>query len=770
MKFNKSIKHFASTALLSLGATTSIFAQNANSNDLDLGSIVPHIYSENNSDICIGELAKVKSDAVFADATYQWYCNGVAVNGATQKDFAFETDLTPKTYEVYQEITHEGEKFHSNKITIHSSKCCNSDIGYPAAPYRLVFKEDFGEIDLSDTTGKTYKVWDYSDISNPKQITKTSTTPFRHELEEAPLGTKFSSEGPVGYKQYTVAGVLTGYNKKYKGMDGAQLQWSNDLHGIMNSEYSYDHSGKAEGCCLFVNCLTAPKGSIIYEREITNLGVGVDIHVECYISICTSSEIGYYIPQDIKLKVYEKINPEKGFEITKSQTIPENGGTGDWIKLDSTFTLESNAIKIEVINDFQNEFYGGSVVIDDILVYACGTPSLQAYFDNNSMSVEETTCDNSALSISVKPTKLLLDYYNENNILYLYQWSVTPDINSSWKNIGTPTTAQTISAEDVPFDSFETGDKVYFRAIAGYKDLFSNTKDQIFSADPFSNYSVSEPIVCTVMCPQCTAPKDDISILADKEMTRNNGVKTVALCFGDSVKLSQATDITPSENEWGSLEFEGFAIKWFESESTVNMSGSELVLNGTISDKVVTFDDPALAGTLMPITLHAVDAIYPYEICKTSDTVYIKFNPIVDAEFSTSKIEFNEGNGKGKVDLTLTNGTSEDYLINWWLGENKLDASFDIEFFENLKSENSGVYTYRLTNKETGCVGDVHNIEFAISPATGVNTITTDDEIINVYTISGALVKENVKKSWALKGLANGTYLVGNEKVVINKR
>ncbi|MBO4735761.1 MAG: hypothetical protein J5614_05125, partial [Paludibacteraceae bacterium] len=42
-----------------------------------------------------------------------------------------------------------------------------------------------------------------------------------------------------------------------------------------------------------------------------------------------------------------------------------------------------------------------------------------------------------------------------------------------------------------------------------------------------------------------------------------------------------------------------------------------------------------------------------------------------------------------------------------------------------------------------------------------------DDEIVNVYTISGALVKSNIKKSEALKGLSNGSYIVGNQKVVV---
>ena len=42
-----------------------------------------------------------------------------------------------------------------------------------------------------------------------------------------------------------------------------------------------------------------------------------------------------------------------------------------------------------------------------------------------------------------------------------------------------------------------------------------------------------------------------------------------------------------------------------------------------------------------------------------------------------------------------------------------------------------------------------------------------ENDIVNVYTVSGILVKANVKKSHALDGLQKGTYIVGHEKVMI---
>ena len=43
------------------------------------------------------------------------------------------------------------------------------------------------------------------------------------------------------------------------------------------------------------------------------------------------------------------------------------------------------------------------------------------------------------------------------------------------------------------------------------------------------------------------------------------------------------------------------------------------------------------------------------------------------------------------------------------------------------------------------------------------------DELVNVYTISGIIVKSNVKRSEALDGLKKGSYyIVGHEKVLVD--
>jgi|GEM_PF-3371529 hypothetical protein len=55
---------------------------------------------------------------------------------------------------------------------------------------------------------------------------------------------------------------------------------------------------------------------------------------------------------------------------------------------------------------------------------------------------------------------------------------------------------------------------------------------------------------------------------------------------------------------------------------------------------------------------------------------------------------------------------------------------------------------------------------------TGVTDVKADNpsEFIDVYNVSGALVKKNVKRSDALEGLSNGLYMVGGKKISVNRR
>lgn len=834
------------------------------------GTIDPHIYSEEGETVCAGEIAHIKAKNVFKDAQYQWYEGEKAIAGATSPNYSFETTATGKTSALHLNVTYNGVTFKSNTLTINAEKCCEiiNGEGIAAASRKIVFKEDFGEFDLSDKTGSTYRVWDYSDIANPVQVTKRTTTPFRYELEDAPLGCTFKGEGAIEDGEYTVAGVLTGY-VPYKGMDGAKLEWANGLHGIDHSTTGtipFDHSDKPEGCCLLVNCKDQTAGRNIYEREITNLCENRQLFFECYISIFTSSAAGAYNPVDVTVRLTEIGNATNVIEKSATQTLLDDGGTGGWLKISGQIFLEKgSAVRLEIVNNVNTDQNGNDLVIDDITLLTCAAPSLQAYFDSIS-TTNTTTCDGDDINIIAKPTKLLTDHFG-SKIRYLYQWTLTPDNKKSWKRIDEPTDELKMNVSADLFAGLQSGDKIYFRAIAGSDYTLSNTTDEDFNPnDPCATYSVSEPIVCKIDCPTCTTPADKIKIKADKMACGKKYKKDlIELCYGESVTLSQAADITPDKSEWAS-DFKGFAIKWFESEKPHNMSDAKTVLNDVVMPKTINYDDVNLAGTELPVLLYAVDATDPNGSCTTADTIYIKFIEVPDAEFRNPKAEFCEGEGKGLVDMKLTKGDVSDYTIRWWQGADTLATLLgedkDSTFFESLKATEGGVFSYQLVDNRTGCKGEMHNfevivnpipekpldekilyeltvekeilttdkfnqtldstlsllwytnvdpaIEFnskgaksvevylnnpneensfvyyiaykseegcfserakvdvTVSPITSAESILADEnEIVNVYTVSGALIKANVKRSDALRGLTEGVYVVGNDKIIV---
>ena len=81
------------------------------------------------------------------------------------------------------------------------------------------------------------------------------------------------------------------------------------------------------------------------------------------------------------------------------------------------------------------------------------------------------------------------------------------------------------------------------------------------------------------------------------------------------------------------------------------------------------------------------------------------------------------------------------------------------------------LYGYFRPNDPCGAFSISTPIERTVYCVTRVETQPAEniDEIVNVYTITGALVKSNVRRSKALNGLKKGSYyIVGHEKVLVD--
>ena len=86
----------------------------------------------------------------------------------------------------------------------------------------------------------------------------------------------------------------------------------------------------------------------------------------------------------------------------------------------------------------------------------------------------------------------------------------------------------------------------------------------------------------------------------------------------------------------------------------------------------------------------------------------------------------------------------------------------------------NGLTNYNFTYDGTASDNDVvvQYIALSTNIISGVPSIKADDPdaLVNVYNMTGSLIRKNVKSSDVVKELQNGLYLIGNKKVLINNK
>ena len=684
-------------------------------------------------EVCAGgESGILALSATYQGCKYQWYCDGKAIPGATNQSYAHVSEKITKDeeHEYYIEVTTpDGKKVKSNVHKLTDAICCTSDDGEPMSQ-KLIWQDDFGTF-----TGKnSYWVWDYSDINNPVKVKKTAKNGWSYGLsaeDEKKLAASYPADGiPKGEGTYSIAANVTcSYDGATAGTVWEWQAYTFNGKSPKNNGYTFapDHTyrGSDYGAMLFLNCGNEPDATI-YDRTITNL-CNKEVTVKCYLNNWSASEN--------ETEVYIRITDlNSGVSVESSPQKRSSTKSGlEWIEVKKKITLTGAEpkMKFEIISKVGGAAYnldGNDLLLDDIQIWTCTPPSVQLYFDEQ-FKEDTSSCDGEDVDLYVNVTKMISNFY-KNDQRYIFQYTTgDPEDNSSWKPVpgSKITDTPTLKNMSAVFEEIDPEENVYFRVVLGSRETLEDDFGLNYKYNPSeacANYTVSEPIKALKTCPACTEPKAPIKIKSDKKGTsKKNKKDVIELCFGESVTLSQAADITPAEADWASPDFYGFAIKWFkdvEKPGTIP-ANSKGILNDVIDPLTIDYDDVALGGTEMPVILFAVDAFYPDGTCKTGDTIYIKFNPVPDAEFRNPKTEFCEGEGKNLVDLTLTKGSSSDYTIRWWKGADTLSGTSlgedkDAAFFEGLKSDEGGMFSYQLVDNKTGCKGDIHNYEVTVNP------------------------------------------------------
>ncbi len=698
-------------------------------------------------EVCAGGESGILSlSATYQGCKYQWYCDGKAISGATSQSYAHVSGkiTQEEEHEYYIEVTTpDGKKIKSNVHKLTDAICCTSDDGEPMSQ-KLIWQDDFGTF-----TGKgQYWVWDYSDINNPVKVPKTAKNGWSYGLtaeDEKKLAASYPADGiPYGEGTYSIAANVT---CSYDGATtGTMWEWqAQTFNGKSPKENGYtyapDHTYKGSdyGAMLFLNCGNEANATI-YDRTITNL-CNKEVTVKCYLNNWSGSEN----PTEVYIKITD-LNSGESVESSPIKRYSTTSGL-DWVEVKKKIRLTGTEpkMKFEIISKVGGALYnehGNDLLLDDIQIWTCTPPSVQLYFDDQ-FKEDTTSCDGEDVGLFVNVTKMITNFY-KNDQRYIFQYTIgDPEDNSTWKPVPGSDISEVPTLENMSavFEKIDPDDKVYFRVVLGSKETLNGfgLNYAYNPSEACANYTVSDPIEGLKECPACTEPKSAIKIKSDKKgSSKKNKKDVVELCYGESVTLSQAADITPAEADWASPDFYGFAIKWFkdaEKPGTIP-ANSKGILNDVIDPLVIDYDDPALGGTEMPVVLFAVDAFYPDGTCKTGDTIYIKFNPVPEAKFSKPSTEFCEGEGTGLVDMRLTKGDLSDYTVRWWQGTDTLTSplgeNLDETFFEGLSATEGGDFSYQLVDNKTGCRGDVQPYEVIVNP---IPDAPKDEKI--QYTING---------------------------------
>lgn len=481
------------------------------------GFIKPVIISDMGTEVCVGEQISVQTTQIYNNANFQWQLNtGSGWNnivGATNQTLLYDVTAVGN-YQFRLNVTpiSSGVAVTTDPVTVSAITCCT--VSGVAASRQTVFYDNFGRLNTAVTAGTSYYTWDYSNVLAPVEVLNTTATPFRWPLTPAPLSATFSGgPGPLNDGQYAVAAYLTGYNYPVNGFNGARLEWANRVKGlnaIPNPDISYDHSGTPEGAALFLNCPPSTFGQTLYSRTINSLCSGKQLYFECWIAVFTNSASGAYNPVNVQVRLTEVGNA--GNTVTASGTATrEADGGGVWVRVSTSITLTTgNAIQMDLINNINASVNGNDLVLDDIKVMACSPPSLNLYFNLPSLLEATTVCPASGTINLITQATTLLETFYGGAPRYLFQWSRTPNDLTSWTNLGTPGTAESMSYTNLSthpsYSGLAEGGKVYYRIIAATSATFTSRANFTGANyanpnDPCKNYTVSPPIEATVLCP-----------------------------------------------------------------------------------------------------------------------------------------------------------------------------------------------------------------------------------------------------------------------------
>lgn len=579
-----------------------------------------------------GESSLLSTDRHYKNCSIQWYKLQQPVPGACFESCAVTSGDSPYSAEIYYYTLNmpTGDVVRSSNFVVNEVSCCVAADGYGLSG-KLLWQDDFG----TATSANSYWTWDYSDVNNPVKRYHNDGVNWQHSLETDPAGAKYhpilkgaTCDDAKSFidGRYTVACNVTddlantGTRFSWVAMFG-NGRYPSDNGWKMVPDHTY--RGADYGGMLYLNSGNRT-GETIYSRTITGL-CSKGVTVTCYLNNFSDS----YNPIRVVIRI---VDVESG-NVAQSDTVTRyaNGKNGSsWVPVSIPIVLTGDAMKFEIVSiggdgyngdETYNE-YGNDLILDDIQVRMCTEPVGELYFDLQTHAKTIQTCAGEGVSLNVDVTPMIKHHFGDA-ARYIYQYSFTPAVSNSWVSLCEPTAETTFDVADfLQKNTFQDGKKVYFRSVLGTE--YALAGETVFSNnDVCADYSISDTVSLTIMCPSCTAPLP-MAISSSKKAIDN----TVYLCEGEQTVL-KTNDVVPGYRLWNDVDFDGFSFDVYLDGNLVSQNTG--TWNASSAEPYVVKNEGVGVEEIHTVKVVARDNRYPTAAkCAEDATLKVIYMPLLD--------------------------------------------------------------------------------------------------------------------------------------------
>ena len=193
--------------------------------------------------------------------------------------------------------------------------------------------------------------------------------------------------------------------------------------------------------------------------------------------------------------------------------------------------------------------------------------------------------------------------------------------------------------------------------------------------------------------------------------------------------------------------------------SNINGDIKTYAINSVVENEAAEGDEPSYTLTLTEKFEFEAGEPFVIETLAEPDAngqqplVFILPPAEADAIVDTSAVDYN--GLVGTLEGLTIKGQASLYFENSILNV-ATDAGYTIPRRSVTKVKDLG-----------GSIDKTITINGVINNIKNVEIVDNENEIVDVYTIDGVLIKRNVKAAEATKNLAKGIYIVGKKKVLV---